>query len=91
MTGDELREIRTSFGMSQDDVATFCGVARQTAGDWERGQFRVPPLLARVMIVLRRRPELIYDLYPEFVDTKWKALNSKELGEIPIEVVDEEE
>lgn len=71
MKGDELRDIRVSFGMSQVDAARLGGVTRQTIGDWERGVYPVHPLMARVMKALRRRPGLIHDLFPEFVKEKW--------------------
>lgn len=37
MTGQELREIRESWGFSQSQLAKRLGIHRQTLSKWERG------------------------------------------------------
>ena len=47
MTGDELKELRTRLGMTQDELGQRLGVARVTVARWEIGLRRVPELAAK--------------------------------------------
>ncbi|HKY39231.1 MAG TPA: helix-turn-helix domain-containing protein [Polyangiaceae bacterium] len=42
MTGQELRKIRDSMGVSQSELATLLGVKPNTVARWERGEAKVP-------------------------------------------------
>lgn len=53
MTGQEFRDLRTSLGMTQADVAELCDVSRQAVIKWERlGPTREPGLLLFAMSLL---------------------------------------
>ena len=49
MTGDELKQLRTRLGMTQDELGQRLGVARVTVARWEIGLRRVPELAARLV------------------------------------------
>jgi DNA-binding transcriptional regulator YiaG len=49
MTGDELKQLRTRLGMTQDELGQRLGVARVTVARWEIGLRRVPELAVRLM------------------------------------------
>jgi DNA-binding transcriptional regulator YiaG len=49
MTGDELKQLRTRLGMTQDGLGQRLGVARVTVARWEIGLRRVPELAARLV------------------------------------------
>ena len=47
--GDELKQLRTRLGMTQDELGQRLGVARVTVARWEIGLRRVPELAARLV------------------------------------------
>ena len=49
MPGDELKQLRTRLGLTQDELGQRLGVARVTVARWEIGLRRVPELAARLM------------------------------------------
>jgi DNA-binding transcriptional regulator YiaG len=49
MTGDELKQLRTSLGMTQDELGQRLGVARVTVARWEIGLRRIPQLAVRLV------------------------------------------
>ena len=49
MTGDELKQLRTRLGLTQDELGQRLGVARVTVARWEIGLRRVPELAARLV------------------------------------------
>ena len=49
MTGDELKQLRTRLGMTQEELGQRLGVARVTVARWEIGLRRVPELAARLI------------------------------------------
>ena len=49
MMGDELKQLRTRLGMTQDELGQRLGVARVTVARWEIGLRRVPELAARLV------------------------------------------
>ena len=49
MTGDELKQLRTRLGMTQEELGQRLGVARVTVARWEIGLRRVPELAARLV------------------------------------------
>lgn len=48
MTGSELRRWRKAKGFTQADAAYWAGVDLRTWGRWERGERKVPAMLARL-------------------------------------------
>ena len=65
MTGDELRKIRKSLGMSQDLWGVFTGVTRSAVCAWERNRKPVPVLVERVAKLVGDAPQDIHRLMPE--------------------------
>ena len=49
MTSDELKQLRTRLGMTQEELGQRLGVARVTVARWEIGLRRVPELAVRLM------------------------------------------
>jgi transcriptional regulator with XRE-family HTH domain len=49
MIGDELKQLRTRLGLTQDELGQRLGVARVTVARWEIGLRRVPELAARLV------------------------------------------
>ena len=47
--GDELKQLRTRLGMTQDELGQRLGVARVTVARWEIGLRRVPELAVRLL------------------------------------------
>jgi DNA-binding XRE family transcriptional regulator len=66
VTGKKLKCIRRGLGLTQTGLAMLFGRSRQTIGEWERGKFDVDPLVARIMLAIDKRKELVNELFPEY-------------------------
>lgn len=51
----QLRAARLALGQTQRSLAALLGVNRVTVAKWELGRHRIPPAVAVVLWVLRRR------------------------------------
>ena len=49
MTSDELKQLRTRLGMTQNELGQRLGVERVTVARWEIGLRRIPELAARLV------------------------------------------
>lgn len=38
--GEEMRRLRLQLGLSQKEVAAFCGVSNESISGWERGRLQ---------------------------------------------------
>jgi len=60
MTGDEVRRIRTSLGLTQEQLASLVGVHGLTVSKWERGLLQANPyqsaLISSFEAAASRRP-----------------------------------
>jgi DNA-binding XRE family transcriptional regulator len=54
MNGDELKERRTSLGMTQVQLADVLAVKPNTVARWERGLLAVPQTVALAMVTVER-------------------------------------
>lgn len=58
MTGDELKKVRGSLGLSQESFAKHTGVHRVTVAKWETGVWKIPPFVEWAMGLLRENRHL---------------------------------
>ncbi len=54
MTGDELREIRESLGLTMTGCARLVGITPRQWGRWESGEQSVNPCAARLIRCVER-------------------------------------
>jgi transcriptional regulator with XRE-family HTH domain len=54
MTPEELKALRASLGLTQDELAEKVGVARNTINRWEMGIRSIPEPVARLMNYLTK-------------------------------------
>jgi len=54
MTGNELRELRTQLGLTQEELGKRLGVARVTVARWELGLRHIAEPMARLMQYLAK-------------------------------------
>jgi putative transcriptional regulator len=58
----EIKEIRASFGLTQEQFAALLGISVRTLRNWEQGR-RVPEGPARVLLqVAAKHPEAVLDV-----------------------------
>ena len=58
----EIKDIRNSFGLTQEQFATLLGISVRTLRNWEQGR-RVPEGPARVLLqVAAKHPEAVLDV-----------------------------
>lgn len=56
MTAKQMREFRTSFGLTQDALANIVGVSSgRTVRRWELGERKIPETTARLLISITDR------------------------------------
>ena len=57
MDGNELRDYRRRYKMTQGDLAKFLGVSRQTVNAWEQGRHQLPlNIAARLPVTGLEKP-----------------------------------
>ena len=54
MTGDELKQLRTRLGLTQDELGQRLGVARVTVARWELGLRQISEPMARLIQYLQK-------------------------------------
>ena len=54
VTGKELRETRTSLGLTQEELGKKLGVRENTVWRWENEQRHIPELAARLVHYLEK-------------------------------------
>ena len=55
MTGKELRRRRQQLKLTQAELATLIGVAKNTVARWERGEMGMSNTTAKLLDLLTRR------------------------------------
>jgi DNA-binding transcriptional regulator YiaG len=58
MTGDELKQIRASLGMTQEVFADLVRVTRVTVARWEAGLANIPPFVEWALNLLQENHRL---------------------------------
>ena len=58
-SSEQIKELRTSFGLTQKEFAKAIGVAATTISSWERGHYKPDGVACRFMFLLAKYPELI--------------------------------
>jgi DNA-binding transcriptional regulator YiaG len=61
MHGDELKTIRKSARLNQDDFGRLVGMGRVAVSDWETGKNRIPLAVEQVASAIDRHPELLLE------------------------------
>jgi len=55
MTSTQLRNLRLTYGLTQDDVASILGVTREMLSRWERGTYPLPHWITAALDLARSR------------------------------------
>lgn len=58
-TGDDVRQFRADFNMSQQDLAELLGVTAGAVVWWESHQRKIPETTVRVLMLFRKEPKLM--------------------------------
>jgi DNA-binding transcriptional regulator YiaG len=62
MYGDELKNIRKTARLNQDDFGRLVGMGRVAVSDWETGKNRIPLAVEQIALIIDRHPEQLIEL-----------------------------
>jgi hypothetical protein len=61
MYGEELKIIRKTARLNQDDFGRLVGMGRVAVSDWETGKNRIPLAVEQIACAINRHPELLLE------------------------------
>jgi len=77
---DKFREIRERLGLTLEDVASACGVSKQTVQKWEKHEYLKPKpsRIQKIAVLFRCSPEEFSDF--EHGERRSRRLSAEELA-----------
>jgi len=76
----EIKDIRSTFGCSQEDLAHTIGVTGRTIARWEHGESHPTHLAEEKILKLEKVRDKLLDVFEPMVAVRWLHTPNKAIG-----------